>query len=279
MAQGAPSSFPAWQPAKQARALLSEALGPLQREGEQRAAVARAIECMAGASSALYDVEMQATSAHGSLASIRIAVEQLGEALSALQKLGLDPALEHTTETLARTLALLYPVARGQQRQRREVVYAQAPAGDADGAGSSGHADRPSNVPLAPEPTGRPRRRQSPFDGGDKRSRDKRAFLEVDIGLSTESHFYTGLSLDLSAGGVFVATYQPQPPGTHLWVYFSLPDGQTIEAAGIVRWTRAGSDDSPPGMGVRFSTIEPAALAAIERFCAERAPLYYDADD
>ena len=104
-------------------------------------------------------------------------------------------------------------------------------------------------------------------------------FVEVDIGFASQSHFYTGLSRDLSRGGVFVATYMPQPPGTRMAVHFVLPDGRAVKASGVVRWTVAARGDMAPGMGVAFEDIEPEDLNAIVEFCEHRSPIYHQSAD
>ena len=104
-------------------------------------------------------------------------------------------------------------------------------------------------------------------------------FLEVDIGLLSESYFYAGLSQDLSRGGLFVATYQLKKPGTHVALYFVLPDGHAVSTEGIVRWTRDASDDLPPGMGIAFENLPARDVAAIGRYCHDRALLYHDVED
>jgi uncharacterized protein (TIGR02266 family) len=113
--------------------------------------------------------------------------------------------------------------------------------------------------------------------GNERRSqKDQRVVVEVDIGMLSQSNFYTGISLDVSQGGVFVSTYQPSPPGTQVSLYFVLPSGHSVQAEGTVRWTRAASDDSSPGMGVAFTALSEADAEAIVEFCAGRTPFYYE---
>lgn len=257
--------------ARQARQLLADALRALQHlDAQAPGSLQATISATAAASSTLYEIEAGTTPTP---AGVRTAIEQLGEALASLQELSVgDPSLHAATETVARTLALLYPVARAEQRQRREVVVhetSQAPPAD---------LGRAATIPIAPDPTGRPRQ-ATPFDGKDKRSRGDRTFVETDIGLLSESHFYTGLSQDLSRGGLFVATYQPKPPGTEVSVYFVLPDGRQVQAEGVVRWTREASPDAAPGMGIAFKNLSDSDVEAIEEFCRNRAPLYHDSAD
>lgn len=264
MAEEPASSFPASRPARDARARLAEALLALQARSTPQ--LDRAVECLAEASSALYEVETAAKSARGAGDGVRIAVERLVEALSLLQVMP-DEDVTHPTEVVAATLALLYPVARERERRRRAVVM----AGLSDSSGDP----PPLPAPPQPEPTGRARR-ATPVN--DERRGPLRTFVEVDIGLASDSNFYTGLSCDLSTGGVFIATYRTLPTGTRVRVAFNLPDGETIEAAGLVCWTRDATAESAPGMGVRFESIDDEALRAVERFCRSREPLYHDVD-
>jgi uncharacterized protein (TIGR02266 family) len=265
-----PSSFPLSGPARQARAMLSAALELLQQD-ERAEQLAPAIDSAAAASSALYDVEKSSTTTQAATAGIHIAVERLGAAIASLQVAERESGIAHpATELIAHTLAVLYPVAQARLRQRRAVVLEP-------GSVASDSLRGLANVPPAPEASGRPRPSLMPH--AEKRSSGARVFLEVDIGLLSDSNFYTGLSQDLSRGGLFVATYQPKPAGTTVRVYFVLPDGHEVNADGVVRWTREESDDSPPGMGIAFQTLQDDDQRAIERFCEERAPLYHDSAD
>jgi len=266
-----PESLPASGPARDARSLLSAALKRLQLQAGQTPAVARAIEATAEASGQLYAVETHSPGSHA-FDGIRQAIEALGRALAELQQDATSDAMVlSATETIARTLALLYPVARAQQRARRNVqfhVHAPGALPDLELAA----------VPTAP-PAGRPRVLTPSYRGHEQRARGERVFVEADIGLLSDSHFYTGLSQDLSSGGVFISTYQPKPKGTHVGVYFALPDGHVVEANGTVRWTRDAGPDAPPGMGIAFDALRPEDLEAIQRFCQSREPLYHDSSD
>lgn len=270
-----PSQFAVAEPARNARELLVPALRLLQRDRQSSARLATATEAAASASSALYEAENTASTPQAATSGIRIAIEQLGTALTALHEHEKDVAGAHpATETVARSLAILYPVARASLRQRREVML------DSDQDPESIESLRGlAQIPRAPEPLGRPRRDTPPFEGQENRKQGERAFLEVDIGLMSDSYFYAGLSQDVSRGGLFVATYQLKPPGTRIALYFVLPDGHAVSADGIVRWTRDAGDDLPPGMGIAFERIEPRDLAAIGRYCRNRAPLYHDIED
>jgi uncharacterized protein (TIGR02266 family) len=93
----------------------------------------------------------------------------------------------------------------------------------------------------------------------------------------TDTHFVAGLSQDLSGGGVFVATYRHVAVGTKVHLGFELPDGRLVEARGVVRWIREGDGAvGRPGLGVAFTQMSEAALAALVDYCRHRPPLYFD---
>jgi uncharacterized protein (TIGR02266 family) len=103
--------------------------------------------------------------------------------------------------------------------------------------------------------------------------------LEVDVGIRSDSHFFAGLSGDVSKGGLFVATYAEIPIGGKVTLDFELPNGPIV-VEGTVRWQRIATDNAGPGLGIQFEGVPKAQLALIERFCQARPPLYYDqADD
>src|SRR5690606_21882851 len=103
--------------------------------------------------------------------------------------------------------------------------------------------------------------------------------LEVDVGLLSHSHFYTGLSMDLSKGGLFVATSEPLPVGTLLTLFFILPTGAVVEAPGTVRWSRSEQPDLPAGMAVAFEELGADARRAVATFCLWRTPFIHESAD
>jgi uncharacterized protein (TIGR02266 family) len=258
--------------ARQGRQALATALLSLQTAGIREPLLDAAIEHTASASSALYCAEASSPTEEASASYIHQATDSLQQAMGVVGKLrDRYAALEVASASIASTLALLYPVLQHTLRQRR----ARMAAGSLSDL-EARELRTMNSFPRAPAPTGR-HQRPSGYDGGDRRRHDtKRVFIEIEIGLTSESHIYTGLSLDVSTGGVFVATYEPSPPGTAVSVYFVLPDGYVVNAEGVVRWTRAATEDASPGMGVAFVNISQDALAHISGFCASRPPLYFD---
>jgi uncharacterized protein (TIGR02266 family) len=258
--------------ARQGREALATALLSLQTAGISDAGLERAVEDTAAASSALYSAEAASPTEEAAATFIHSAAEALQRAMADVTLLRPQHSqLEAAAASLARTLALLYPVLQHTARQRR----ARLPAGGLSDSDAR-ELRTMAGFPPAPGPTGR-FRRPSGFEGSERRARsDKRVCVEVEIGLTSESHIYTGISLDVSTGGVFVATYEPAPTGTAVSLYFVLPDGHVVNAEGVVRWTRAGTEDAPPGMGVAFAHISGESADHIAAFCANRPPLYFD---
>lgn len=105
----------------------------------------------------------------------------------------------------------------------------------------------------------------------------ERVALEMEVSFATETHFFTGLSRDVSSGGIFVATYRPLRVGTRVSLSIALPDGP-LNASGVVRWTRDASEGSTPGFGVSFEGLSGEVLARVERFCAARPPFLYEVE-
>ncbi|MFO0682404.1 MAG: TIGR02266 family protein [Sandaracinus sp.] len=120
----------------------------------------------------------------------------------------------------------------------------------------------------------------SPMMEGAERRTAERLELTADIGLHSATQFFTGLSGDISRGGLFVATWAPLPLGTEVTVSFVLPGGHPITAPGLVTWIREaqgeGIGEGSPGMGVRFVALSPGDRAAIERFLQRRPALFHD---
>ena len=116
----------------------------------------------------------------------------------------------------------------------------------------------------------------------DERRTGPRFQVEVEVGLQTDNNFYTGLTQDLSGGGIFVATHQIRQVGDRIKVMLTLP-GQTeaFEILTEVRWVRGtslskGIDD--PGMGLRFLQMSPRAKRAVNEFLKQRESLFFDED-
>lgn len=253
-------------PARTARELLAPALAELQQSTSPTPLGTRALDCVAAAMSALYGAEREAATEARVTASLRQALDELTRALDALHERtpGLH-ALDGPATAVARAMALLYPRVRLSERQRRGVVMAESVPSHERRA-LVAMADRIDAEHRAPERTPAP----------ELRTAGHRVRVEVDVGVLSESNFYTGVAADVSAGGVFVSTPTPLPVGTDVALYFSLGDGATLHAEAVVRWIRAKTSDLPAGMGVAFTRLSEDDRRTIADFCAHRPPLFHD---
>jgi uncharacterized protein (TIGR02266 family) len=108
--------------------------------------------------------------------------------------------------------------------------------------------------------------------------------IEVKVDLESDHNFYTGLTQNISSGGVFIATHHLRKIGDHITLKFTLPGSDKVLAVETeVRWIRENSAlmraDAGTGMGVRFINLSPEASAAINTFVQSRESLYYDDEE
>ncbi|CAN5775028.1 hypothetical protein BH11MYX4_BH11MYX4_29460 [soil metagenome] len=109
---------------------------------------------------------------------------------------------------------------------------------------------------------------------------EPRAAVYASVDLFSENNFWSGLTMNMSDGGVFVATHNVVPVGTVLVLNLLLPfEKEPVITLAQVRWSRAytGQADVPPGLGLQFVDTDPRSLAKIRKFVATmREPLFYD---
>ena len=109
--------------------------------------------------------------------------------------------------------------------------------------------------------------------------------LEVTVDLESDHNFYTGLTQNISSGGVFIATHHMRRIGDRITLKFTLarvgrrPSTSRPRCAGSARTRRSSASKARQGMGVRFINLSPEASAAINAFIQSRDSLYYDDED
>lgn len=97
--------------------------------------------------------------------------------------------------------------------------------------------------------------------------------FEVAITFGSQSHFFEGITQNLSEGGVFIATTELKPIGTELDLTIELPPPfPSVWTRGEVRWIgEAGRDaNTPLGMGVQFRMISEESLNIVRQFLMVR---------
>jgi uncharacterized protein (TIGR02266 family) len=130
-----------------------------------------------------------------------------------------------------------------------------------------------------------------PVPVGDRRLH-ARYELKLAITMQGENNFYTGLSENISEGGIFIATSHQLAVGTPVRIELTLPSSDTpLSVFGTVQWVRgpdatarsfelfgAGAEvyGAMPGIGVRFHDLGSETLRAIRAFMARREPVFFD---
>jgi uncharacterized protein (TIGR02266 family) len=107
--------------------------------------------------------------------------------------------------------------------------------------------------------------------------------VDITVDAASDHNFWSGITMEVERGGVFVATYQTLRIGTVVEMLVHLPGEEApISAVGVVRWTRPyleGSDGAP-GIGIKFTELPAAARDAVGRFAEHvRAPMMFELDE
>src|ERR1700704_1517171 len=89
--------------------------------------------------------------------------------------------------------------------------------------------------------------------------------LLVQYRFNSLEDFLAEYATNLSPGGIFIATDEPSPVGTMLYLQFSLKDGsRLIEGMGRVAHVEKA------GMGIEFVQFDEASMALVARICGGR---------
>jgi uncharacterized protein (TIGR02266 family) len=107
----------------------------------------------------------------------------------------------------------------------------------------------------------------------------QRIDVEIEVTLTGPHTFFSGLTMDISEGGVFVATHQIFPIGTEFRMILFLGK-EKLEIDSLVVWVR-GEDSAmisgeEPGIGLKFIKLDSRSLAVISEFLKKREPILYD---
>ncbi|WP_338872454.1 TIGR02266 family protein [Myxococcus stipitatus] len=197
-------------------------------------------------------------------AALRIQQEQMAQVTRAVADA--EAAMKQQVEaSAARTRARQEASTRAQQEaaRARQAELARA-ATEAKARGET--------VPSAPGPA-----RTSGAEGVDAR-RNGRVRMHTSIDMRSDSNFFTGFSMDISEGGVFIATVDAVPRGTQVELDFTLPGGRPMKVTGVVRWVREANPRMPelmPGVGVQFTGLPEEVASVISSFVTTRDPMFY----
>jgi uncharacterized protein (TIGR02266 family) len=110
--------------------------------------------------------------------------------------------------------------------------------------------------------------------------RRERIGLLADVSGFSETNFFSGLTENLSEGGVFVATLSPPAVGeaVHLKVTVNGDGRRSVVVKGVVRWHRTDDNGGTTGCGIQFANLSPDATRAIAALMqmSGRDPLFWD---
>jgi uncharacterized protein (TIGR02266 family) len=107
------------------------------------------------------------------------------------------------------------------------------------------------------------RERRSHFRGKPRPGRWVEVSFTAEDGSRERAH-----TRNIGVGGAFVVTSRPVRPGSPLVLSVHIPTAtQPLEIAGEVRWNSAPLDE-PPGMGIRFASLDVEAMLQLEEYFA-----------
>ena len=111
----------------------------------------------------------------------------------------------------------------------------------------------------------------------------ERTTLQVKVDFELNDMTYIGVTRNISAGGVFIATADLPRVGDRVDLKFSLPgNSRQLAVQTEVRWIRGPTpvlnEDAPPGMGLLFVNPSAGDVAALEQFLARRDALMGEED-
>ncbi|HEY6107216.1 MAG TPA: TIGR02266 family protein, partial [Anaeromyxobacteraceae bacterium] len=111
----------------------------------------------------------------------------------------------------------------------------------------------------------------------DEKRSEPRVLAELNLKLAYGSvdEFIDRYALNISRGGIFVRTLEPQPPGTPVTLNIEIGTGERIiRGRGVVTWTTPpsapGEPERQPGMGIRFLQLDSESRALVDLVVATR---------
>ncbi|MFY1826924.1 TIGR02266 family protein [Myxococcus fulvus] len=190
-------------------------------------------------------------------AALRIQQEQTARVARAVTDA--EAALKQQEATQAREKARQQEAAKARQAELAKAALAAREKGQ--------------SLPMPPAAPAR----AASAEGADAR-RNGRVRMHTSIDMRSDSNFFTGFSMDISEGGVFIATVDAVARGTQVELDFTLPGGRPMKVTGVVRWVREANPKMPelmPGVGVQFTGLPEEVASVISSFVTTRDPMFY----
>ena len=107
------------------------------------------------------------------------------------------------------------------------------------------------------------------------------ARMDIDYRLTPGQDFLFSYIENISELGLFICTATPPEVGTELTLRFAPCEAfdEAFELEGTVCWTNERKDDSKPGMGVKFASIDEKTRKKILRLVRTVAYLPHEGGD
>ncbi len=102
----------------------------------------------------------------------------------------------------------------------------------------------------------------------------KAVSLTVKLAHRGIDEFVEKYATNISVGGLFIRTREPQPLGTVVHFKIEIANGQRmLQGTAVVKWIRGPTDPAgPAGMGLEFKELDEASHAVVKRILAGNAP-------
>ena len=101
-----------------------------------------------------------------------------------------------------------------------------------------------------------------------RRATDRKAVgLLVKLKHTDIGNFVEEFAVNISPGGMFIRSREPQPVGTPVKFEVRIADGlRVMKGSAVVRWVRPPEDLSgPPGMGIQFTELDSPSQSLVDR--------------
>jgi len=85
-----------------------------------------------------------------------------------------------------------------------------------------------------------------------------RICIHANVTAESEDNFFSGITENISQGGVFVSSYSPPAVGERVRLKLSVDGSGDLVVTGEVRWLRTEEDGTETGCGVQFDNMPSA---------------------
>jgi type IV pilus assembly protein PilZ len=101
------------------------------------------------------------------------------------------------------------------------------------------------------------------------RRKEPRELVTLRVDYRSDENFLFAYATNVSSLGIFVLTHDPKEPGTPIELEFpAIDEDGPLRIRGEVVWVnpyRPGGENPNPGMGIRFSSVDPSQRERLVR--------------